>query len=72
MRSVKFPVVLLLMIIIISSCGKIEKLPPEPSIKFTSFEIFDSIDILGILIKEADLNSISRMGMEISDCLHHE
>jgi len=47
MRSVKFPVVLLLMIIIISSCGKIEKLPPEPSIKFTSFEIFDSIDILG-------------------------
>ena len=31
--------------LIIASCGKIEKLPPEPKIKFTSFEVFDTIDI---------------------------
>ena len=29
------------------SCGKIETLPPVPSIEFTSFEVFDTTDILG-------------------------
>ena len=33
------------------SCGKIETLPPVPSIKFMSFEVFDTTDILGNLSK---------------------
>ena len=56
MRSVKYPAIILLIIMILLSCGKIEKLPPEPSIKFTSFEIFDSTDILGNDIKAGRLN----------------
>jgi hypothetical protein len=51
MRSVIFFSVLLFMLTFSISCGKIEKLPPEPSIKFTSFEIFDSTDILGNIDK---------------------
>ena len=29
------------------SCTKVEKLPPTPNIKFTSFAIFDTTDMLG-------------------------
>jgi hypothetical protein len=47
MRSVRYPAVLLIILLFITSCGKIEKLPPEPSIKFQSFEVFDSITFLG-------------------------
>jgi hypothetical protein len=51
MRSVKFPASIILILLFFVSCGKIEKLPPEPSITFTSFEVFDSIDILGNKVK---------------------
>lgn len=51
MRSVIFPVALLFTLLFSVSCRKIEKLPPEPSIKFTSFEVFDSTDILGNIDK---------------------
>lgn len=56
MRSVKYQAALLLIILFILSCGKIEKLPPEPNIKFKSFEIFDSTDILGNDVKGGRLN----------------
>jgi hypothetical protein len=56
MRSVKFQALLILILISIMSCGKIEKLPPEPSIKFKSFEVFDSTDILGNIDKGGRLN----------------
>jgi len=56
MRSVKYPSAVLLILLFISSCGKIEKLPPEPSIKFRSFEVFDSTDILGNSVKGGRLN----------------
>jgi hypothetical protein len=46
MRSIKLPVAIILILLYITSCGKIEKLPPEPSITFKSFEIFDSVDNL--------------------------
>jgi hypothetical protein len=46
MRSVIFPAVVFFMFAFSVSCGKIEKLPPEPSIKFTSFEVFDSTESL--------------------------
>jgi hypothetical protein len=56
MRSVTCRASIVLILLFISSCGKIEKLPPEPSIKFNSFEIFDSTDILGNKVKGGRLN----------------
>jgi hypothetical protein len=37
------------------SCDPIEKLPPVPSIDFTSYELFDTTDILGNEIKAGRL-----------------
>ena len=51
MRSLGLPAIIVLFLLFIMSCGKIEKLPPEPSITFKSFEVFDSLDILGNKIK---------------------
>jgi hypothetical protein len=45
MRSTKYLTIAVFLSFILASCGKIEKLPPEPKIKFTSFEVFDTIDI---------------------------
>lgn len=42
-------------VLLLSSCGKIQKLPPEPSISFRSFEVFDTTDILGNLTKAGRL-----------------
>jgi hypothetical protein len=56
MRSVKYPAAILLILLFILSCGEIEKLPPEPNIKFKSFEVFDSTDILGNDVKGGRLN----------------
>jgi hypothetical protein len=43
----KYLAIVVFISLIVASCGKIEKLPPEPSIKFTSFEVFDTLDLLG-------------------------
>jgi hypothetical protein len=51
MRPVKYLTLTILFIILFFSCGKIEKLPPEPFIKFMSFEVFDSTDILENVVK---------------------
>ncbi len=55
MRSVISPTLALLFLLFIISCGKIEKLPPEPSIGFKSFKVFDSVDILDNKIKGGQL-----------------
>lgn len=47
MRSYKNLIIAVSFTLLILSCGKIEKLPPEPNIRFTSFELFDTTDILG-------------------------
>jgi hypothetical protein len=47
MRSYNLLIIAIFFSLLVSSCGKIEKLPPEPSIRFTSFELFDTTDILG-------------------------
>lgn len=47
MRSIKYLIIAVFICPFIASCGKIEKLPPEPSIRFTSFEVYDTIDPLG-------------------------
>ena len=55
MATVKYPIVFFILIFVIS-CGEIEKLPPRPSISFTNFEIFDSVDLLGNDVKGGRLN----------------
>jgi hypothetical protein len=47
MRTIKYLVTVLAAILALESCRKIEQLPPVPRIEFTSFTIFDTIDILG-------------------------
>ncbi|HUX96628.1 MAG TPA: hypothetical protein VMV47_12920 [Bacteroidales bacterium] len=46
-------IALILTIILAAStgCFKVVQLPPTPSIEFTSFEIFDTLDILGNISK---------------------
>jgi hypothetical protein len=44
MRSLKYP--LILMALMLGSCHKIVQLPETPYIKFTSFAVFDTTDIL--------------------------
>jgi hypothetical protein len=56
MTSVKYPLIVFLILLFVISCGEIEKLPPVPSIKFTNFEIFDSTDLLGNDVKGGRLN----------------
>jgi hypothetical protein len=56
MKSVKYPAIVILALLFVVSCGPIEKLPPEPSIKFSNFQIFDSVDLLGNDIKGGRLN----------------
>jgi hypothetical protein len=46
MRTIKY-LVIILAVLGLGSCRKIEQLPPIPHIEFTSFAIFDTIDILG-------------------------
>ena len=51
MRKFKLPVILILSVGVTAACIKVEQLPPRPSIEFTSFEIFDTLDILGNISK---------------------
>ncbi len=47
MRIVKFLVLILSLFSILASCHKIVQLPNIPAIEFTSFAVFDTVDILG-------------------------
>jgi len=47
----KYFISIVIIIFSLSSCRKIRSLPPEPSIKFRSFEVYDTTDILGNQIK---------------------
>jgi hypothetical protein len=51
MSGINRAAALILAIAGLVSCDPIEKLPPEPSIKFTSFQVFDTTDDLGNDIK---------------------
>lgn len=55
MKPMRLAVPLILFTVLIISCRKIEKLPPEPSIGFTSFSVFDTTDILGNAAKAGRL-----------------
>jgi hypothetical protein len=56
MKLAKYLTLIILFIILFLSCGKIEKLPPQPYIKFRSFEVFDTTDILENSVKGGRLN----------------
>jgi hypothetical protein len=56
MRFKKYLAIFVLIVLIIISCSKIDKLPPEPSIKFKSFTVFDTTDMLGNEINGGRLN----------------
>lgn len=47
MRQFKLLVIFIIFIVAVISCIKVDKLPARPNIEFTSFEIFDTLDILG-------------------------
>jgi hypothetical protein len=47
MRIIKTPFIFIITILVLGSCRKIVQLPPVPYIEFTSFAVFDTVDILG-------------------------
>lgn len=49
-------VFVLITILIIQSCFKIEKYPPIPKVEFLSFEIKDSVDLLGNIVLSGTLH----------------
>ena len=51
MKIIKFQVILLIAFITIVSCKKIVQLPAVPHVEFTSFAVFDTLDILGNIAK---------------------
>lgn len=51
MRKVKYLLIIVSVAFFLNSCRKIEHLPDTPRIEFTSFQIFDTTDILGNVTK---------------------
>jgi hypothetical protein len=51
MRKFKLLTIMILTLAAITACVKVEQLPPRPSIEFTSFQVFDTLDILGNISK---------------------
>jgi len=47
MRTIKYLFIILIVVLALGSCRKIEQLSPVPHIEFISFSVFDAIDILG-------------------------
>ena len=55
MRKFRLPVIMVISVISLMACIKLEQLPAEPRIEYTSFEIFDTLDILGNVSKAGRL-----------------
>jgi hypothetical protein len=55
MKNFRYPFLLLLALVLLGSCLKVEQISPIPNIAFTNFEIFDSTDILGNDLKAGKL-----------------
>jgi hypothetical protein len=47
MKTLNCLAVLAFFVVVLVSCGKIQTLPDKPHIEYTSFTIFDTVDILG-------------------------
>jgi hypothetical protein len=55
MRTGRYLAIIITLFLFLNSCRKIEHLSPVPRIEYTSFEIFDSTDILGNSLKAGRL-----------------
>jgi hypothetical protein len=55
MRTIEYLVIVLICVLALGSCQKIEQLPATPHIEFTSFTVFDTTDILGNIAKAGRL-----------------
>jgi hypothetical protein len=55
MRKIGLPLIVILTVVSMAACTKAEQVPARPSIEFTSFEVFDTLDILGNLSKAGRL-----------------
>ena len=53
--KISFAILIFTLLILLGSCGPIEKLPPEPSIEFRTFALSDKIDTLGNPVKAGKL-----------------
>jgi hypothetical protein len=47
MKEIRYTSLIFVSFILLSSCRKIEHLPATPSIEFSSFTVFDTVDLLG-------------------------
>ena len=47
MRTIKYLLLIIAVIIVFGACRKVEDISPVPNIEFTRFTIFDTFDILG-------------------------
>lgn len=47
MKKVSYLFLIFACLFLLDSCKKLETLPPEPHVEFTSFTVFDTTDILG-------------------------
>jgi len=55
MKNKTFTSALIIILLAVSSCIKLETLPEEPRIEFTSFTVFDTTDILGNTLQAGKL-----------------
>ncbi len=51
MRTIKYLAIIIIAVLTLDSCRKIQTLPAIPHIEFRSFAVFDTIDILGNVTK---------------------
>ena len=51
MGKFRYQVIIFFVVLLLASCGKISTLPDVPKIEFTSFSVFDTVDILGNFAK---------------------
>ncbi len=70
--KISFSILIFTLLIVLGSCGPIEKLPPEPAIEFRTFTLFDTIDILGNPARAGKLtfyfeDGDGDLGLEASD-----
>jgi len=47
MKRTSIVLILTITLVTVAGCFKVDQLPAKPNIEFTSFEIFDTLDILG-------------------------
>ena len=81
MKIKAIPAAILLSLVAFTSCGKLESLPPDPNIDYTSFTVFDTLDQLGNQVRsgrlkfyfedgDGDVGLNAPEGEEVSDTIN--